>query len=982
MTSKFLNYCMQFKTDMVEKANFQFQPGGIDKGWKLDVPVDKITDFWDKYYEYKVKPGDQSHLLERPGKEFNVLKIDLDLKHLASQDDLQNSKPNHKYTQELLKDVIGLYALSAANYIILPDNCTFTIFEKQNAKLKGQEKDSNGYVKDGVHIMCPEIIAPNTVLHAIYDHFIKMPALAVLYEKFKNVEPVDVMFDSKVISTNAWFPVGSGKPEDNKDYYVPTKTYKVTGKKMGNGNGNGDIMLGEVELKLSQREQISYFSNIGKPVNITVKPEINLEQLASVLGNKMGNKKPGNLTAIDRFNLQKLVPSKDLAKQALDLKYIEHLLSCLSTKRCADYDSWFKVGTCLYNISPYLINMFDKWSSMVPEKYNQDSIYRYWYENFTKNSERYSLGLDKLKQYAKADNEALYYRIVNIHKTKFIDGMVGDINSGMHKNKVAHVDLVKKLKEYIELHCEWQVKCADNTSNTWYKFEGHRWHEDKGANKIYQMLTDDILKQLKLRWEFFNEKIESINAEIANITTQNNAMSQPRINAFGGAPVNQSPNPFLNRANIEESLGEQLNQTSNLSLQKQQLQSAMQNTVKLSEYIQTPANRNNIIKDLSQECFDKDFYTNLDTNPNVFVCNNCVLDLEDGKIRPGLPKDMSTLSSGLDFPHDTNSMEAQNIFSEIEEFLDKIFPDQQNQDYTLNLYAESLSGFVRREEFYIHTGSGGNGKSLNADLLSHVFGEYYYAPDSTIFNTPKSDPNAPNPIIANARGKRIVMTTEPKQERGLQADIIKQYSGCDPITGRHLNKEPITFKPSCKWNMQCNDIPELDSTDEGIMRRVCVIPYPSKFVSSDSPKLNNPDKFPNHFPKDPTIKEKLPTWAPYFLAMLWQRYLKLKDSNFMDLSETRRPEAVNEATTNYKKESSIYASFYEDKMEEKLGYRQNLNEMFNHFKNHLRDSESMKKVDRKAFETQMKRFLNIRIENKIKWVYDCVIIGQGEEYNG
>jgi phage/plasmid-associated DNA primase len=165
------------------------------------------------------------------------------------------------------------------------------------------------------------------------------------------------------------------------------------------------------------------------------------------------------------------------------------------------------------------------------------------------------------------------------------------------------------------------------------------------------------------------------------------------------------------------------------------------------------------------------------------------------------------------------------------------------------------------------------------------------------------------------------------------------------------------------------------------MRRVCVIPYPSKFVSSDSPKLKNPDKFPNHFPKDPTIKEKLPTWAPYFLAMLWQRYLKLKHSYFMDLSETRRPEAVNEATTNYKKESSVYASFYEDKMEEKLGYRQNLNEVFNRFKDHLRDSESMKKVDRKAFETQMKRFLNIRIENKIKWVYDCVIMGQGEEYN-
>ena len=309
MTSKFLNYCSQFKTDSVEKANFQFQPGGIDKGWKLTVPDDKITDFWDKYYEYKVKPGDQSHLLERPGKEFNVLKIDLDLKHLASQDDLQNSKPNHKYTHDLLKDVISLYAQSATKFIELPNLCMFTIFEKQNGKLKGQEKDSNGYVKDGVHIMCPEIIAPNTILHAIYDCFIKMPELAKLYEKFHNVEPVDVMFDSKVISTNAWFPIGSGKPEDNKDYYAPTKTYKVIVKSQTAGTDT-KIQLKEEKLTLSLREQISHFSNLGKTCNVTIKSSVNIDQLVAQLGSKMGNKKPGTLTAIDKFNLQKLVIAK------------------------------------------------------------------------------------------------------------------------------------------------------------------------------------------------------------------------------------------------------------------------------------------------------------------------------------------------------------------------------------------------------------------------------------------------------------------------------------------------------------------------------------------------------------------------------------------------------------------------------------------------------------------------------------------------
>ena len=81
MAAKFQQHCNQFRTDDIDKANFQFQPGGIDKGLKLSVPNDKLAVFWDNYYEFKVKHGVQSHLLERPNKQYNMLKIDLDLKH-------------------------------------------------------------------------------------------------------------------------------------------------------------------------------------------------------------------------------------------------------------------------------------------------------------------------------------------------------------------------------------------------------------------------------------------------------------------------------------------------------------------------------------------------------------------------------------------------------------------------------------------------------------------------------------------------------------------------------------------------------------------------------------------------------------------------------------------------------------------------------------------------------------------------------------
>ena len=1046
MAAKFQQHCNQFRTDDIDKANFQFQPGGIDKGLKLSVPNDKLAVFWDNYYEFKVKHGVQSHLLERPNKQYNMLKIDLDLKHDATQDDMQSKNPRHKYTHELLQNVIQLYASSVCKYIKLPEPCNFTIFEKKYGKIKGQEKETNTcYVKDGIHIMCPEIIVENAVLHAIYDTFIKDPKLAEIYGEFKMAKDENPAstFDPRVICTNSWYPIGSGKPDDNKDYYIPTKTFTVTLDKDVTDTVKvsktdlcfnisilllfvpPDVVLSKADIALATDlsdeilqdnleiliktgildvvndagvapkyklngannaitninvricEIIKRFTYTGKDKNVVLLDTLNLNNLSLTSSQRVSNKQQASLKAVDKMMLQKLVPTKDLNKKPLDIRYIEHLLSCLDRKRCSTYDSWFKIGICLYNISPYLITMFDKWSAQVPEKYDADSIYRYWYENFTKNCDRYSLGLDKLKQYAKEDNESMYYKIVNLHRTKFMDDMVNDINNGMHKDRIAHVDLTKKLKEYIELHCEWQVKCADNTSNTWYKFEGHRWRDDKGANKIYQMLTDDILRSLRSRWEFFNDKIEGINSEISNIATRNVRDSSGPVSG----EIAMSPNMF-NRSNLENQLEEHINQTNNLTLQKQQLLSAMQNTAKLSSYIQGSANRNNIIKDLSQECFDRDFYTNLDTNPHVFICNNCVLDLEEGKIRPGLPKDMSTLCCNIDFPHDTNSEEAQRIFCEIEEFLDKIFPDSAIQDYILNLFAEALSGFIRREEFYIHTGSGGNGKSLLGMLLLLTFGEYYYGPDSTIFNTPKSDPNAPNPIIANVRGKRIVMTTEPKTEKGLQSDIIKQYSGCDPITGRHLNKEPITFSPQCKWNMQCNNIPEIDSFDGGVTRRICIIPYQSKFVAPDDITLADPVKYPNHYPKDPAIKSKLNIWAPYFLAMLWQRFLKLKDSGFVDLSESRRPDAVCEATKTYMAERNIYASFCENKMEYKCGYRQQLAEVFLRFKDYLREIESNKKIDGTVFEMHIKSMqCLVNKVSKTKWIYDRVIIGQGEKYS-
>ena len=979
--SSFTKYIKQFvvKKDE-ENFNFQFLPGnGIDKGVKLNVPEDKGDEFWSTYYRLKVESNTPSSLLEKPLKEFNQVKIDLDFKQDVKSDNVQKKNGNkalqHQYKISTIVKFIKIYAEHIFSFIKVPkQEIKFTVFEKEKPKLK--DLDKNIYIKDGVHIMCPDIVLPNSVLYAIYDKFIKDERIATIYKEFENKEPLEKCVDKSVIATNAWFPVGSGKPTDEMDYYKPTHSYKIEIKN-SNSKGSNKIEVNECELPMKGAELIMHFSNHKKKINCQVKDEINIDEIDKKYSKSYDSKR--DLTNVEIQKLQSNIPLHHRKKGLLDTDYVTELMKCLSQDRVDDYDSWYKVGICLYNISPILIGLFDWWSQL-SDKYDKNSVIEYWYKNFTKNSKKYNLGLSQLKQYAKQDNEEQYYKVNNVAQTIFLDRWIRKIleHSSGKTNKVGAVDVCKQLKMYIELHCEWQLKCADNTSNHWYKFEGQQWFEDKGANKLYSLFTNVLIPILRKRFEFYIDKIKELKRQI-NI---NNNNIQGMNNTIEDITSNSSAeNPFQSSSSNIEHIQNANNSVNDLVTKQKIYDSCCKITETLIDFIQTPSNRNNLIKDLSQECYDKDFYRNLDVNPNVFLCNNCILDLDNGIIRNGQPEDMTTIGCGYDFPMDVNNHEAQEYIIEIEECLDKIFPDEDVQNYTLNLLAESLAGHIRREEFYIHTGSGSNGKSVLSDLIKETFGDYYYAPDNTIFNTAKRDPNAPNPVMAGARGKRFIMTSEPKQEKGLQSDIIKQLTGGDIITGRHLNKEPIQFKPMAKWNMACNDIPGIDSTDGGTWRRICVIPYVSKFVDEDSPSLKNPDKFPNHFPKDAGLKEKLATWRPYFLFMLWQRYLNLKRTNFSALSAVNRPEAVNSATQEYKKNSNVYEQYFLERMESKAGYRVNINEVYNDFRDYVKENSMEKPASKKEFEMHMKRFVDIKGSPRKRYIMDFIVVDtEGESY--
>jgi len=183
-----------------------------------------------------------------------------------------------------------------------------------------------------------------------------------------------------------------------------------------------------------------------------------------------------------------------------------------------------------------------------------------------------------------------------------------------------------------------------------------------------------------------------------------------------------------------------------------------------------------------------------------------------------------------------------------------IFNTQEMVTYWLETIAMAL--FRNHfEKMYCHTGSGGNGKGVLFTLIKEATGAYYYqAPNEFLTTTYKAD--APNSTLANARGVRIFVTSEPStmntDGKGIKTstDLIKMLTGGDEINARDLYQtSKQTFKPVFTPFLQCNAIPELSKVDGGMRRRFEKVDYPNKFVQ-------NPAK-PNERPVNYTLKAQM-----------------------------------------------------------------------------------------------------------------------------
>ena len=261
----------------------------------------------------------------------------------------------------------------------------------------------------------------------------------------------------------------------------------------------------------------------------------------------------------------------------------------------------------------------------------------------------------------------------------------------------------------------------------------------------------------------------------------------------------------------------------------------------------------NFKKQVLNECveffYNEDFLKKIDANPNLLGFNNGVYHLKERIFIQGDPSDYVSLSTGFDYIDTKN----EYCYEKVKRYFETIHPSKEQRLYILKTYARQLFGDNGRELFHIHCGhrgSAANGKTKSWEINQICFGDYVKKFDVSLLVNPKrKESNAPSPEFSMWKGSRLLYCTEPNPGETLNSGYFKTLTGGERVVYRMLFSScQNEYTPQYKLHIMTNDLPNIDGTDEGIKRRVRVLPYISSFVDKD--KVNH-DK--NMFEADPEV---------------------------------------------------------------------------------------------------------------------------------
>ncbi len=215
-----------------------------------------------------------------------------------------------------------------------------------------------------------------------------------------------------------------------------------------------------------------------------------------------------------------------------------------------------------------------------------------------------------------------------------------------------------------------------------------------------------------------------------------------------------------------------------------------------------------------------------DCDPWLFNCATGTINLRTGEIRPHRREDLLRRLAPVDFMTDAP-------YPLWLAFLERVLPPAV-RDFFQRAVGYSLTGDISEHALFLLWGTGANGKTVALERIQELLGDYGQSTKAETFMENKSEaiPNA----LAALDGARFVAISETDSGKRLAEGLVKDYTGGDTVAARFLHAEWFNFRPQFKLWIRTNHKPTIRGTDDGIWRRIKLIPFTVRIPESEQDK--------------------------------------------------------------------------------------------------------------------------------------------------
>lgn len=233
-------------------------------------------------------------------------------------------------------------------------------------------------------------------------------------------------------------------------------------------------------------------------------------------------------------------------------------------------------------------------------------------------------------------------------------------------------------------------------------------------------------------------------------------------------------------------------------------------------------------------------------------------------------------------------------------FMQDIMPDDDVRNFLQRFFGYCITGDTTESIVAMFWGGGSNGKSTLIDIMDYILGDYAMAtPFGTVLHSDKGSKGSDaSPDLARLPGARFVSAAEPDTGARLSEGTIKKVTGSDVLPARHLNRDFFEYVPQFKLILSFNNKPYIRGQDEGIWRRLLLIPFEQRFVDPEMLGKN-----PGAKPKIKNLDNLLRQEAPGILNWILDGY-RLWAENGLQI-----PEKMRAATNEYRQDSNPIYGF-------------------------------------------------------------------------